>query len=596
MYKHILIGALFLGVVPACSSEGTTGSDVTRTGSVRMALEARGTSGTLYRLETAEFQISGPTTVTVTSAPDEEFIKVDLQAGDYTTTIQPGWQLVVVAADSTATPIEATLVSASQVTTPIVTGEQTEVRFDFDISGEVIPFGFGRANIGIGVIEGAPPEPVCGNGVEETGEACDDGNTTTETTCPGGQTSCTVCNADCSAEVTVSTFVCGNGVREPGEVCDDGDGGTNDGCNQSCQATLFVVNTPTPTPETYAEVAKAPDGRFVAVWSTASAVFLRRFDRLGNPLGADVQVTGQGVSTGFAPQVAVAQDLSAAVSFSSTANGGSVWVARFTASGAPSGPTRMVASNLGTVVESSVALSPNNQAVVAAGTPNGITLYQFDTANNLMASAPVAQGFAPDQRRPVIASDPTGRSVVVFDIPGGAGRTLVMRRYTPNLGPLGSVTQVVTSPTANRLNGDVAARADGSFFVSWQSPEAAGHRTYAAGFAADGSMLFTTNPLSPLDGRDHVETSITASENGRVTVAWATINGQGTPTVDAAVLDASTGLPLGTLSLPGASSSYPAISADQLGEFVVVFPGTDVLGQLFDASGTARGVSTSVAP
>src|SRR6478736_3154977 len=71
VYKHILIGALFLGAVPACSSEGGTGSEVTRTGSVRMALEASGASGTHYRLDAATFEIVGPTSVTVSSETDE---------------------------------------------------------------------------------------------------------------------------------------------------------------------------------------------------------------------------------------------------------------------------------------------------------------------------------------------------------------------------------------------------------------------------------------------------------------------------------------------------------------------------------------------
>jgi cysteine-rich repeat protein len=554
-----------------------------------MALEASGASGTRYRLDAATFEIVGPTTVTVSSEPDEEFIKVDLAEGAYTTSIQPGWQLVVVAADGTTSPIDATLVSASQVATPIVTGEQTEVRFEFDISGEIIPFGFGRANIGIGVLEGAEPEAVCGNGVVETDEACDDGNAVTETTCPQGQSSCTVCNADCSATVDVSNYVCGNGIREPGEVCDDGDGGSNDGCDASCQATPFLVNSPTAAVDTYAEVARAPDGRFIAVWSTADAVFMRRFDGLGNPLGAEVPL-----AQGFAPQVVVAPDFSAAVSWSSTMNGGSVQFARFTPAGTPNGSTRVVLTNMGASPASAVSLLPNNEGTFVVTSAAGLVLHQFNAANNLMGQTVVTQGGGSSNAlRPAVVTDSTGRTTVVYDAAIANGRSIFYRRYNDGLTPvLPAPTQIAPIAT-NNINADVATRADGAFFISWQAAEG-NHRPYAAGFTPGGSMIFTTAPLTQLDGRDHVETSITAGENGRVTVAWATLGNP--PTIDASVLDAATGSPLGTLSVPGASLSYPSISVDQNGEYALVYRGTDVLGHLLGADGALLGVSTSVAP
>ncbi|HLL22013.1 MAG TPA: DUF4215 domain-containing protein [Kofleriaceae bacterium] len=62
--------------------------------------------------------------------------------------------------------------------------------------------------------------PVCGNGTREVGEACDDGNTTNSDGC----------SSTCSVE-----SVCGNGTRETGEACDDGNTASGDGCSPSCQ-------------------------------------------------------------------------------------------------------------------------------------------------------------------------------------------------------------------------------------------------------------------------------------------------------------------------------------------------------------------------
>jgi cysteine-rich repeat protein len=52
------------------------------------------------------------------------------------------------------------------------------------------------------------PIAVCGNGIVESGETCDDNNTV---------------NGDgCSNTCKLETAVCGNGIVESGEACDDG--------------------------------------------------------------------------------------------------------------------------------------------------------------------------------------------------------------------------------------------------------------------------------------------------------------------------------------------------------------------------------------
>jgi cysteine-rich repeat protein len=65
-----------------------------------------------------------------------------------------------------------------------------------------------------------PSLAVCGNSAVETGEQCDDGNTTDGDGC----------SADCQYEPA-----CGNGNLEPGEVCDDGNTADGDGCSSTCQ-------------------------------------------------------------------------------------------------------------------------------------------------------------------------------------------------------------------------------------------------------------------------------------------------------------------------------------------------------------------------
>jgi cysteine-rich repeat protein len=101
-------------------------------------------------------------------------------------------------------------------------------------------------------------QPVCGNGIPEVGETCDDGNTNacgtcnatcssigTGATCPVG-TTCTDdddCTGICDITTTPPTCVavCGNGIVEAGEACDDGNTNACGLCNATCSA---VVSSP----------------------------------------------------------------------------------------------------------------------------------------------------------------------------------------------------------------------------------------------------------------------------------------------------------------------------------------------------------------
>lgn len=74
----------------------------------------------------------------------------------------------------------------------------------------------------------------CGNGIVESwaGEPCDDGNQVTEA-CTYGLTRCRVCSSHCSwADGAVS--VCGDGIVNGPETCDDGNTNNGDGCNSGC--------------------------------------------------------------------------------------------------------------------------------------------------------------------------------------------------------------------------------------------------------------------------------------------------------------------------------------------------------------------------
>ncbi len=75
----------------------------------------------------------------------------------------------------------------------------------------------------------------CGDGSVNGADECDGSNLDGETCTTLGYTGGTLsCSSSCTFN-TASCSVCGNGVIDSGEECDDGNTATNDGCSASCQ-------------------------------------------------------------------------------------------------------------------------------------------------------------------------------------------------------------------------------------------------------------------------------------------------------------------------------------------------------------------------
>jgi fibro-slime domain-containing protein len=100
-------------------------------------------------------------------------------------------------------------------------------------SGPVLNFGGNGNGNGDG---GASSDSVCGNGVLESGELCDDGNTQDNDGCSADCTTQDP-NYDCSkpGEPCINQVVCGDGRLEGDEVCDDGNALDKDGCSADCK-------------------------------------------------------------------------------------------------------------------------------------------------------------------------------------------------------------------------------------------------------------------------------------------------------------------------------------------------------------------------
>ena len=93
--------------------------------------------------------------------------------------------------------------------------------------------------------DSCPAASICGDGVQEGAEACDDGNTTLGDGCNA------ICQVDegyeCDGEPSDCDPVCGDGDIIGGETCDDGDASSGDGCSSSCQTESGYVCTGEPS-------------------------------------------------------------------------------------------------------------------------------------------------------------------------------------------------------------------------------------------------------------------------------------------------------------------------------------------------------------
>lgn len=95
-----------------------------------------------------------------------------------------------------------------------------------DIAGNIVQCPTGLTALDIGAEQNSsdgPSVPVCGNGVQESGEACDDGNTTTETSCAYQATcpnACSKCNATCTVPLSLTGGCCGDSAVNGPEPCD----------------------------------------------------------------------------------------------------------------------------------------------------------------------------------------------------------------------------------------------------------------------------------------------------------------------------------------------------------------------------------------
>jgi cysteine-rich repeat protein len=198
MFKHILhgfcIGIVSVVTLTACGTgpnaggDRGQGADEANVGSLSMKLRTD-VNGIGYRLRQGLFDVSGPNSATLDTEidPDASVIAQTLPVGNYVVSLQPGWSLER-QFNGVFQTVQAELLTSNPQAFAITANGTTNVNYEFQTDGTLVDLGQGNLDVGIQVVD--TTNPVCGNGVLEQGEMCDDGNASNVDTC---STTCTTC-------------------------------------------------------------------------------------------------------------------------------------------------------------------------------------------------------------------------------------------------------------------------------------------------------------------------------------------------------------------------------------------------------------------
>jgi hypothetical protein len=160
-----LLGFVSTGLGISCSSDhgrshAPPGDNVAQTGSLNLALTARGESGALYRLRDAFFQVNDPnfnffTQLFTENDPTASTLETTMPVGDFAITLFAGFSLERIDPDGGTSRVASTLVSPSTQAFHINSNEQTNVAYRFETNGEIVDFGQGRLVVDLEVTERA---------------------------------------------------------------------------------------------------------------------------------------------------------------------------------------------------------------------------------------------------------------------------------------------------------------------------------------------------------------------------------------------------------------------------------------------------------
>jgi len=323
----------------------------------------------------------------------------------------------------------------------------------------------------------------------------------------------------------------------------------------------FNVNVYTTAMQFTPDVAADASGRFVVVWDSwgqdgdGRGIFGRRFRLDGTPLGGEFQVNTYTTGHQGIPLVAAGPAGTFAVVWTGDSDGSGLGVfARF-----------------------------------------------YDAAGNAVGGEVAINAYTTlDQIASSVSVDAAGDVVVAWRSNSGDGDSSAIRarRFGAGGSSLGGEVAVNAFTTGPQDNPSVAAHADGSFVVAWDSlyQDASSKAVVARRFDAEGSPVGGDIVVNTYATHSQERARVAALPGAAFAVTWQSVNQDGNVAGVFARLFDSAGNPttgeVAVNSFTTDAQQFPAIAADASGAFTVVWEsstqdgsGTAVMARGFDAAG-----------
>jgi hypothetical protein len=303
----------------------------------------------------------------------------------------------------------------------------------------------------------------------------------------------------------------------------------------------FVVNATTAGNQYGNQVgtplAMRPDGRFVVVWShspTAGTSEIRgqRFERDGSRLGAEFVVDAGGSGESYYANLAIAPHGTFVVVWTGGALTGdaNVYGRIFDASANPLGAAfRVNEATTGTQTVPRVAMDRRGVFVVVwqdrdgrDGSGHGVFAQRFDPAGQRLGAEFVVNAYTTgNQYSYSVAATPDGRFVVTWDSPqDGSGFGVYAKQYDASGLPIGPEFRVNSATAGGQTYGAAAVDHAFTLAASWQSTAGDG-----SGFGVRSAEQAVGGPLRELAANSYTALSqhaanVAMDEVGNFLVTW----------------------------------------------------------------------------
>jgi hypothetical protein len=228
--------------------------------------------------------------------------------------------------------------------------------------------------------------------------------------------------------------------------------------------------------QTRPAAAADPSGNFVLVWQGPdgddTGVFARLYGADGTPAGGEIPVNSLTSGCQRRPRVAMGVAGFAVTWEGEAGSGRAVYVRRFDASGSPLGPElRVHAGTAGDQRAPAVAVAPSGAFAVAWQSGGDVLFQRFSTSGSFVGAETVANVLAGGARHsPAIAYGPSGELLAVWQAQGqaGSGSGMFARRF-PASGMPWAVERRLDAGAAPAARPAVGTDASGNFVVVWES-------------------------------------------------------------------------------------------------------------------------------